>query len=157
MKKIECESVLEEIRHYKAEVSEHSENLQSALLKYLLAKAAMQYENFQHHSPDTMIVESIKQYIDAHFRNDITNQSIAACFGYHPYHLNTVFSEAERETIHKYIDRVRLNHARDMLIHTNKPIGDIACECGFKDASYFSKFFLKYMNLTPKQYRNLAK
>ena len=152
-----AEKVLEEILFYNGDSSEHSKNLQSALLKYLLTRTAILKESTENHSTNAGLVEKVKQYIDENFKYEMTNQSVAAYFGYHPYHLNTIFLEAEKETLHKYIAKVRLKCARDMLIHSDKRIGDIAYECGFKDSSYFCKFFLKYMKLTPKQYRNLAK
>jgi len=40
-----------------------------------------------------------------------------------------------------------------MLLTTNKPIKAIASELGFYDIAYFSKFFKKYTQTTPKAFR----
>ena len=52
-----------------------------------------------------------------------------------------------------YLNRLRLEKAARMLKETDKPIGNIADECGFEDAAYFSNLFKKYYRVTPMQFR----
>ena len=152
-----CEKILEEIYYYDTDNSEHAKNLQSALLKYLLSSVAITKGNTATRSKNEKLIEEIKEYIDLNYNKGITNQTIAEWFNYHPYYLNDIFFKAEKITLHKYIDTVKLKNARYMLIHSNMTIGEIADECGFSDLSYFSKFFIKYMKITPRQYRNLTR
>ncbi|WP_372934613.1 helix-turn-helix domain-containing protein [Mariniphaga sediminis] len=39
------------------------------------------------------------------------------------------------------------------LLATNHPIKEIAFHLGFSDVSYFTRFFKKHTNLTPKEFR----
>lgn len=52
-----------------------------------------------------------------------------------------------------YLTRVRLHAARRALLETDRPIGDIAVECGFYDQSHFTKSFREAMGRTPSRFR----
>ena len=49
--------------------------------------------------------------------------------------------------------KVRLEHAIVLLSNTDKPIDEIAYECGFKSTSYFSYAFKKEFLVSPLKYR----
>ena len=52
-----------------------------------------------------------------------------------------------------YILHVRMEKAKRMLSSNDLPIGDIAMQCGFEDAGYFSRVFKQTFGMTPSQYR----
>lgn len=52
-----------------------------------------------------------------------------------------------------FISRIRLENAKRLLRSNNKPVSDIAYECGFEDSNYFSRMFKQTYNQTPSQYR----
>lgn len=54
-----------------------------------------------------------------------------------------------------YILKLRIDLAKKKLAYDDKPIGQIAEECGFFDVAYFSRIFKKHTNVTPSQYRRL--
>ena len=57
----------------------------------------------------------------------------------------------------EYLMKYRVFQAANMLkdsSYAESSIADIALSCGFNNLSYFSKLFGKYMNCTPRQYRN---
>jgi|LSQX01.3.fsa_nt_gb signal transduction histidine kinase/AraC-like DNA-binding protein/CheY-like chemotaxis protein/Tfp pilus assembly protein PilF len=58
-------------------------------------------------------------------------------------------------TTSNYILKVRLNKAKKHLIKSQKPIGDIAMECGFSDFAYFSRSFKKEFGMTPTSFQRL--
>lgn len=53
----------------------------------------------------------------------------------------------------RYIQRVRLEAARQLLVVTRHPVGRIARETGFYDTSHFSRQFQKYSGLSPRTFR----
>lgn len=53
----------------------------------------------------------------------------------------------------EYVHTLRLEEAKQQLETTPLPIEAIAGECGYEDASYFSRLFAKRVGLTPSQYR----
>ena len=53
----------------------------------------------------------------------------------------------------KFIMRKRLEHARYMLLNSDRTLEDIADNLGFSDAFHFSKSFKSGMGLSPKEFR----
>lgn len=54
----------------------------------------------------------------------------------------------------EYLIKVRLNRAKQLLLHTTLTIGEISQLCGFNEVSYFSRTFKKRYKKTPLEYRN---
>lgn len=55
-----------------------------------------------------------------------------------------------------YVLMVRLNKAKKLLLVSQKPIGDIATDCGFNDFAYFSKAFKKEFGITPSKFQRMS-
>jgi two-component system response regulator YesN len=53
----------------------------------------------------------------------------------------------------EYLTSLRIGKAASLLRNTNLPVTEISLQCGFKEANYFSKFFRKYMNESPLDFR----
>ena len=54
----------------------------------------------------------------------------------------------------KYIRRIRIDVAKEMLAKTNKSVGTIAEETGFSESQYFSTVFKQETGMTPSQYKD---
>ncbi len=57
------------------------------------------------------------------------------------------------QTPRQYITEVRLNHAHELLLKTNKAISTIAQETGFSDNSHLTRCFIQRFAITPRQAR----
>ncbi len=53
----------------------------------------------------------------------------------------------------QYRNQLRMTAAKDLLIHTNLSVCEIAQKTGFDDPYYFSRLFKKEMGLSPAHYR----
>lgn len=139
----------------KVSTAEHAYRgwLLSALLKYLLL-SVMRALDTDRTTEDELIVK-IKDYVHTHLNSKINNASIAREMGYHPNYLNSRFAKSGT-TLHAYLEEARLKRARELLLSTALPISNVAEECGFSEASYFSKFFLRRTGMLPKSYRALS-
>ena len=62
-----------------------------------------------------------------------------------------------KQTFQEYVTTVRYNHARKLLLTTDKRIIDICIECGFSDPRYLTQAFLRNTGLSPKDYRSKHK
>ena len=60
-----------------------------------------------------------------------------------PRYFLRVFQETYHTTPKAYITQLRIAHARTLLTHSEKPITEIAFDCGYSDSNYFSRVFKK--------------
>lgn len=54
----------------------------------------------------------------------------------------------------QFITRTRLEVASRLLLESDRPVADIAQECGFYDHSAFSRAFRAAMGVTPSEFRS---
>jgi AraC family transcriptional regulator, regulatory protein of adaptative response / methylphosphotriester-DNA alkyltransferase methyltransferase len=107
--------------------------------------------------PDSEWVSLITEYIDKNFIEKLTLEKLANITHGSPYHLHRTFKKIKGITPVEYIQQVRLNAAKEYLIHTNKAIADLAICVGMPNASYFITLFKKKTGQTPAQFRQMSK
>lgn len=107
--------------------------------------------------PDSEWVDLITEYIDQHFTEKLTLDSLASICHGSPYHMHRTFKKIKGITPVEYIQQVRVHAAKKYLIQTNKTIGDIAIRVGMTNAPYFITLFKKKTGLTPAQFRQMSK
>ena len=59
-------------------------------------------------------------------------------------------------TTTNFILKTRLNRAKKQLTVTQKPIGEVAMDCGFNDFAYFSRSFKKEFDMTPTTFQRTS-
>ncbi len=64
-----------------------------------------------------------------------------------------IFKEVTGKSPLEYVMQMRLQRAKDMLLHTGLPIGRIAREAGYDDQNYFSRLFRRETGMTPSEFR----
>jgi len=126
----------------------------SAIFKQILLKVA---ETVDEQALPARMVEALDAYIRENCSDEISNTEIGAIFGYHPFYVSRILKEKKGITLRQYIIGYRLKAARRMLELGTKSAAEIAEECGFTDASYFTKTFKSAFGITPKEYRNQFK
>ncbi len=98
-------------------------------------------------------IADVLQYIDEHYNEPITLDSLAAHFGYNKYYFSRLFSKYVRENIPNYINLVRLqNFMRAAAKCENIYIAKLASECGFESLTTFYRAFNKTYGVSPKVY-----
>ncbi|MEA1952423.1 MAG: helix-turn-helix domain-containing protein [Planctomycetota bacterium] len=70
-----------------------------------------------------------------------------------PGHLSRLFREEHGKSFTNYLRELRMQKAMAMLIHTRRPISQIATSVGYFDSSRFSRHFSKKFGLSPRAYR----
>ena len=100
-------------------------------------------------------LNDFKQYIDENCHLDISIQSVCESFGFSYNSLRQKFKKYYDISPQNYIILKRLQKAWDMLETTQKSCTEIASECGFSDASQFSKLFKREFGLSPQHYKKI--
>lgn len=108
--------------------------------------------------PQVMIstnFEDCRNYILSHLEEDITLDSVAQRYGYHPVYFSKKFKHSFQENFRNFLLGSRLDAAAKDLTETNETLLDIAEKYRFCSQSYFQNAFRKLYNMTPTHYRKI--
>lgn len=93
------------------------------------------------------------EYIQKHFREKLSIQSIAEVVHLSPSYLSHIFSQTFGYTITDYVTYIRLENAKSILSKSGTSISEAALDSGFEDISYFSRVFKKVEGISPREYK----
>ncbi|TLS53689.1 response regulator [Paenibacillus antri] len=94
------------------------------------------------------------QYIKRHYTENISLQSVADHVGLSLSYLSNLFKKELQISFVDYLNRYRIERAKELLIGTQLKSYDIAVQVGFSpEYTYFSKVFKKVTGLNPNEYR----
>ena len=96
----------------------------------------------------------IVKYLDANYQRVLELKDVASAYSLNPRYLNHTFKGVTGTTIMQYLNRLRCEKAKRLLLFTGMSITDIALDTGFCDCQHFCKNFKGQENLTPSEYRN---
>lgn len=97
-------------------------------------------------------IQNVREYIEAHFAENITLDQLARIAHLSPYHLNRIFSQTVGLPPHKYRLQIQVERARSHLLQ-GMPLKQVAAETGFTDQSHLTRHFKRLMRVTPGQYQ----
>ena len=100
------------------------------------------------------IIGMVKKYIADHYRENIDRDSLASIAYITPNYLSKLFRMQTGTSLREYINNLRIQEAKRLLLTTNASITDIALDMGFENISYFSTVFRKFCGCSPIEWRN---
>lgn len=96
----------------------------------------------------------IMQYIKQHYHeNQLSINTIADVFALSPAYLCSSFKKSTNKTLNQYITDIRIEQAKEMLLHQTDKVYEIAIKVGFTDTNYFSSLFRKQVGVTPLEFK----
>lgn len=98
-------------------------------------------------------VNSTIDFLQAHFDEALTLDEIAGHLNISKYHLSREFTRCTGDSIHQYLIRLRINHAKELLRETTLSVEEIAFRSGIHHVSHFIHLFRERENMTPLEYR----
>ena len=99
-------------------------------------------------------IQECMSYIELHFQQCLTLETLAKSLGYSKNYLSSKFTREVGMSISDYITHIKMEHSKLLLKNTNKSIQEISDELGYNSISYFSALFRKQTGFTPTAYRN---
>lgn len=103
------------------------------------------------------VLDDILRYINHNFADNITLENIAPLFGYNSSYLGKIFSKKMGENFNSYIDHVRIEHSKELLLKGDAKIYAIAEKVGYRNPDYFHTKFKKYVGMSPAEYRKRSR
>ena len=106
-------------------------------------------------APKKMDISSVKSFLDEHYKEKLSLESVASHFFIDKHYLARLFKEHYGVTLVTYLQQVRITHAKRMLRFTDKSIEEIGLECGIGELNYFSRVFKKLEGVSPSEFRKV--
>ena len=102
------------------------------------------------------LISDTVDYIEAHFKENISIDQIASAVGVTKEYLCYVFKREMGQTIVRFLTSIRLGYAKELLEeYPDKKACEVAKLCGYESASYFGKVFKENIGVTPDEYRRI--
>lgn len=101
-----------------------------------------------------LIQKQMLEFIRTHYQEKTTIDAIAAAGGVCRTKCCQIFRQYLGCTPNDYLNSFRLEKGMELLKSTKMTISEIAGECGFNSASYFTEMFTRQKGCSPKAYRN---
>lgn len=128
------------------------QNLYEILIYYIFRKTKTEL-SIASSKKITKECRFIEEYIDEHYTEDITLQTLSDLTFMNKYYLVHAFKKYKGTSPINYLIDKRIEESQHLLANTNYPVSKISDQIGFSSQSYFSQVFRKRTGLTPNQYR----
>ncbi len=101
-------------------------------------------------------VRMAREYMEAHFDDDLSLSQLAELVALSPYHFARVFERESGLPPHAYLESVRVRKAREYL-DQGMDLAAAALAAGYSDQSHLTRRFKRFLGVTPGQYRRDSK
>jgi len=131
----------------------HTEALVSLLKLFLIKatrlKVAQQATSFSTPRQAPPILQKLQHLLETEFKNKHSPAEYASALHMSPKALGRLVKAHFGKTLTELIRDRMLKHAKWQLLHTQRPMKEIAWELGFSDPLYFSRLFKRATGMSP--------
>lgn len=142
--------------------SNNCEDLHSLYKQALMVKEQLKFSReqgclFYEHSHSPINMEEVFLYIEEHYQESLTLQSLATKFYISDSYFSRIFKQHTGKNFIEYVTDYRMKIAKDLLEYSLMKTNEVSMAVGYTDQRYFSQIFKKHVGMTPSLYRKLAK
>jgi AraC-like DNA-binding protein len=94
-----------------------------------------------------------RDYLASNFNERISLADAAARAGLSPFYFQRLFMNTFNETPHQFVSRLRIDHAKKLLLAGNHSVTDICLDAGYESLGSFSTRFRALTGLSPAAFR----
>ncbi|MBI5025288.1 MAG: helix-turn-helix transcriptional regulator [Nitrospirae bacterium] len=102
-------------------------------------------------------IDRVVEYLHSNLDKKITVEVMAKIAYMSPSHFARIFKQEIGTSPVDYLNQIRMEMAKKLLLAGDKSITEIALKCGFNSSSYLSACFYKRYKITPSEYQNSLK
>lgn len=155
--------LLVQIRNEYFKNGEYTELAIQSLLLNLFIKIGENHNNADELFPNVRLYKQkeyvqkfnqILEYIDDHYMDDVTLESVAYMAGFSKYHFSRLFKQYTDFTFCDYLCYRRIKAAEEFLSKPDLSITEVALQSGFPSISTFNRLFKQQKGITPSEYRS---
>jgi AraC family transcriptional regulator len=99
-------------------------------------------------------VNRVIDHIERNLDRSLSLDELARVARFSPHHFHRIFSALVGETLHRFIQRLRVERAATMLVtNAGCPITAIAIDCGFSSSATFARAFKEAFGMSATRWR----
>lgn len=98
-------------------------------------------------------ISFVIQNMNKEYEKNYTLDEYAKMCNMSKFHFLRIFKDITGTSPLKYRNKIRIDHAKELLVDTNNPINEIWRSVGYSSSSYFCDAFKSKIGMTPSQYR----
>ncbi|MFC4305065.1 AraC family transcriptional regulator [Cohnella boryungensis] len=102
---------------------------------------------------DMQRLDRIERFIEARLAEPVTLEQLARHVHLHPNYLVRYFNKHFAVSPLKYLNRKRMQKARELLRSTSLTVKEVADRVGYPDTNHFAKAFRRESSCSPTEYR----
>ena len=132
-------------------------NYASVLVKLMLLEIATQVADPPSEAPQQRrkLAAIAQTALGKRFREPITTSEIARTLHCNPDYLGRVYRETFGYSLTTGIHRVRMHHAKNLLLLSSLTVKEVSMACGYENPDYFRRMFRRFFDMQPNQFRLL--
>ncbi len=106
------------------------------------------------YSGDSYLICQAIEHTHSNYMNKLTLQKLADYLHVSESYLSRLFKDETGISFTRYLNEIRIQRSKELLLNTKMTIVEIALFVGYEDQSYFTKVFRKLTGITPKKFRS---
>jgi AraC-like DNA-binding protein len=126
--------------------------LQELVSKKVLPLTSLHYKPMKGNENQQRI-NKVFLYVQKEFKENVSLKKAASIIHLSESAFCKFFKRASGKTFSTYVNDIRISYASQLLIETDKAIGEIAFESGFESLTYFNRVFMKKNGIKPRELR----
>lgn len=99
------------------------------------------------------LVNQTKEYLLKNHARELHLSEVARYLTVTPEHLSRLFKQETGQTVFQYLQHLRLEKSKTLLLSSDLTVSEIARQTGFSSVSLFSRNFRHYVGSSPQKYR----
>ncbi|WP_168123532.1 response regulator transcription factor [Paenibacillus sp. HB172176] len=124
-------------------------------LAFIIKKTASETVESLMRDVKSPIIQLLLGYIHEHYNEALSLKTLGQQYNIHPVYLGHLFQKETNESFTEYLNKHRIDKAKEMLKETHLKVSEIAQKVGYWETGYFYKQFKKYVGISPTDYKGL--
>ncbi len=153
---VDPDQVLPKIQGYLSEISVLYDYVK---VREVLFRAVTDFTSsvYDHYACESSyLIKRAEDFIDTHISEELSLSGISHALGVHPSYLSRRFKAEKGINLTQYINRKRIQRAKQLLLDKRLTITEVASSVGFNTIQNFGRVFKMLEGCSPSDYRDGA-
>ncbi|MDQ0061631.1 response regulator [Paenibacillus harenae] len=99
-------------------------------------------------------MQKVLAYLQTHYADDLNMAVVSNHFSLNYSYFSHAFQEYSGESFSNYVRRLRLDKAKELLVHSDMKVYEISDQVGFENVKHFMKIFKETEGITALEFRS---